>query len=363
MRIGINALCITLGKWGGNETYLFNLIQALACVDKINEYVIFTTRENARYFCPDQSNFHYVGKYIPRNTISRISFENIVLPRLINKIKIDIYHSPVTLLPFFPLKCKTIVNIHDLRFVHLPIGYSKMKIFYKNLSYRNSTKRADAIICISHYTKKDLLEFAPINSEKIEVTYGGVNRTFSPINKKKSDEIRNKYGISNKYILSISNYRHKNVESLINTFKILKKREKIPHQLVIIGKAVSQLNTDIILLENVPNEDMPLLYSSAEIFVFLSLFEGFGLPPLEAMASGCPVVSSNRTSLPEVIGDTGILIDPEDTKEIIVAIMKVISNNNLRENLIQKGLERAKQFSWENTAKKTLEIYNKICNK
>lgn len=261
---------------------------------------------------------------------------------------------------------KVIITCHDL----IPWTYSG------NRSYRwkcimKGLQKADHIITVSNYSKEEIRKNLEYPSEKIHVIYNAVdNNTYSP-----AGEIPDlkAYNIEDdtKIILYVgSEQPRKNIPLLIKAFSILKKR--IPNaKLIKIGrhqalkerqknlKLINDLHLggDIILIDYVDESDIPKYYRAADVFVFPSLYEGFGLPPLEAMACGCPVISSNTTSLPEVVGDAGILLPPNDLNSLVSAMEEVLINDSLREDLSKKGLENSKRFSWERSAKETFKIY------
>jgi len=237
-----------------------------------------------------------------------------------------------------------------------------------------SIKNADMIIAVSENTKKDIINCFNISSDKIQVVYEGVDDFFKIINDKgRLEQVRKKYNISKDFILNVSMITpRKNLITLIKAFKLLRDSKNIKCQLVIAGgkgwwyedvfKTVSalRLEDEVIFTGYVPDEDLLYLYNAATLFAYPSLYEGFGLPILEAMSCGCPVVASNVSSIPEVCEDAALMINPKDVEELSQAMYKLIIEGSLRQMLIKKGLERVKQFSWRKTAEQTLEIYNKL---
>ncbi len=232
-----------------------------------------------------------------------------------------------------------------------------------------SIKKADIIIADSYSTKRDIVKFFRIKEEKIKVVYLGVESRFHPISNVEEYRLRN--NLPSKMILNVGTLEpRKNVAALIRAFKKLKGRGLKDYKLVIAGdkgwlyKRIfdevksNDLQEEVLFLGIVEDEDMPMLYNCADIFVYPSLYEGFGLPPLEAMACGIPVITSNTSSLPEVIGNAGIMVDPDDINALCKAMYNVLKDKKLWHQMSNKGLERAKLFSWEETAKKVLEIYD-----
>lgn len=277
------------------------------------------------------------------------------------------------------LKIPFIITVHDLiRYfdwkgyrvsIHKPNFRDR---FYLSLDYQG-IRKARKIIAVSQNTKRDLIKYLEIPEEKISVIYEGVDHNlFKPVKRRMSDV---------PYILFVgSEHPRKNLAGLLKAFKKLKKEKRFKDlKLVKVGKAggreadfrkqtleavrALELEKEIEFTEFVLEEELPIYYSGAECFVFPSLFEGFGLPPLEAMACGCPVIVSNVASLPEIVGDAGRLIDPHDENDLANALFEVLSDSQLKRELSTKGLERARQFSWEKAAKETMEVYQEVENR
>jgi glycosyltransferase involved in cell wall biosynthesis len=288
------------------------------------------------------------------------------------KDRIDILHAPGYVIPLLS-SVPAVVTIPDV----IALLFPKMCKISNHLHYRALlpavAKKAKCIITMSHNSKKDIVNTLNVSEDKIDVIYNGVHPSFIQIHDvSRLDFIREKYDLPEKIILFVGNLEpKKNIVRLIDAYSLLKREQEIEHALVIIGKKgwlydeifkkVNALNMDkyIIFLGYVPREDLPLLYNMAEVFVFPSLYEGFGIPPLEAMACGTPVVTSNISSLPEVVGDAAIKVDPQNIRDIAEGVYKVVVNKDLTQRLIAKGLKRARLFSWEKTAKRTLEVYTK----
>lgn len=297
----------------------------------------------------------------PFNTINlkapfTLWYDQIVIPKILNNENIDIFYSPYYKLPFL-LKCKKIITIPDLHFLKpiLRTGLSVMKPF--RTYFKMALNRADKVITISEFSKTEILRQFDISEQKIEVIYLGVDKKFKPSNKEGADKLRDIYGVDFKYILYIGNMKpHKNIKGLIEAYNLLDSKDKNNYRLVIIAKKdenfkelkkfVGNLSLDnnIIFLDFVPDDDLVLFYDFAEIFVFPSFYEGFGLPPLEAMACGTPVISSYSTSLREILGDSALYINPYDMIEISQKISSVLNDNKLREKLRSQGLIHAKKY-------------------
>jgi glycosyltransferase involved in cell wall biosynthesis len=260
-----------------------------------------------------------------------------------------------------------VLTVHDL--VRSCFGFGKETIIERILLKVDvrCMRKASRIIAVSYNTRNDLIKYLKIPEDRIDVIYNGVDHTiFKPYNIKLHHR---------PYILYVGSERpRKNLSRLFEAFSKLK--SEFPQlKLVKVGTCgrfkkyrtdiEAKLNSlgitqDVIFVDHTPEIDLARYYSSAALLAYPSLYEGFGLPPLEAMACGCPVVTSNTSSLPEVVGDAGIMVNPYDTDSLAEAMRRVLTNQKLRENMIRKGLEQSKKFSWEETARQTLEVYNKV---
>jgi glycosyltransferase involved in cell wall biosynthesis len=238
--------------------------------------------------------------------------------------------------------------------------------------YPRAIRQASRIITDSCHTKSDIIRLYQIPEKKVEVIYPGVSDHFSPAREEESVRVRQKFNLNNPYILFVGAIEpKKNIELLIRAYSAC--RKKLPDvELVIAGKRawkfesvfhlIDSLNLKdaIRILDFVPYEDLPALYSSAEVFVFPSRYEGFGLPPLEAMKCGTPVITSDVSSLPEIVGKDGMTVSPEDHDKLAESICKIISDTSFRSDYSRYCLHRAEMFSWENTARKTLKVYESV---
>jgi len=373
MRIGINALFLIPDKVGGSEIYLRNLLCYLAKIDKENEYILFINKENSHTFRISQPNFTEVLCPIKASfRPARILWEQFVLPFQIKKYKIDVLHSPGYTAPILTLCC-SVVTIHDMNYFYYPQDFPKLTALSLKLLVPLAARSSYKIIAVSKNSKKDLVKVLKIPESKICVIYEA-GSSYLSVSTATENKIREKlkkgYGIGKKFILSVSaSHPHKNLYRLIQAYDILCRKYHIDCQLVIVGvrgrahfslvnlaKEMS-LEDSIIFTGWIPKENLSLLYSEAELFVFPSLFEGFGMPVLEAMRHCTPVVSSNTASLPEVVGEAAILINPYNTGEIAEAMYRLLKDQALRGSLVKKGLNRIKRFSWEKTAKQTLKVY------
>lgn len=288
---------------------------------------------------------------------------------------VDIFHSTSFVMP--PLRrAKGVVTIYDLTFMITPEHHVKgIQGFAKQI--HTYADRADSIIAISEHTKRDIVQHLKVPAERVRVTLLAADERYRVLDDAAGmDRILTKFGIDREYILYTGTLEpRKNVPTLIRAYAALKHEQKIPHRLVLAGKKgwlydeimesirSLGLEKDVIFTGYVPDEDMPYLYNGASVFAYPSFYEGFGLPPLEAMACGCPVVTSNTSSLPEVVGDAGLMVDPNHPEELAEAMGRILGDSGLRMALREKGLLRAAGFSWRRCAEETLAVYRDVTGK
>lgn len=372
MRIGINARYLQ-NVHTGIHNYLLNLILNLKKIDDKNEYLLFFgSNENVPVDILGAGFDYNISKMPTTNQLQKILWAHLYLPHAIKRKNVDIFHESSFIAPLFK-KCPTIITVYDLAYLYLPYAYTYRTRLYLKSLLSLSLKQSDIVIAISESTKDDIINNFPISADKIHVIYAGVDDIFRPFNDKEElEKVKKIYNIKGDFILTVSLISpRKNLISLIKAFKLLKDHNKISGQLVIVGKkgwlykelfkevAQSGLEEDIILCGYIPTEHLLCLYNAAATFVYPSLYEGFGLPILEAMASGCPVVASNVSSMPEVCGEAALLVDPKDIEALALAISDIVSTHSLRLALIKKGLERVNMFNWRRTAEETLTVYKK----
>ena len=369
MRIAIDAHSVGT-RLGGNESYATNLIEALAEIDKVNQYTIFVTRREARErFSNRWPNFQ-VRATLPHTPFVRIP---LTLSAELRRNRVDVLHVQFTAPPFSP--CPVVVSIHDLSFEHLPQTFKRRSRMQMRLTVRRSARNAAQIIALSEHARSDLVATYGLRPEKVNVVPLAAPPSFAPVrDNSELQRVRQTYGIAGDYILSVGSIQpRKNLPRLIEAYSLLRRDltgGKLP-QLVLVGKnawlydetlrslKAGDVGTAVILTGYVPESDLPALYSGALCFIYPSYFEGFGLPPLEAMKCGAPVIVGNTTSLPEVVGDAALMIDPFNVNAIAAAIHKVVNDSDLRAELRVKGLERAKHFDWKETARLTLAVYER----
>lgn len=373
MRIAIDAHSVG-AKLGGNESYAVNLIEALAQIDNVNKYTLYvTTAEAHDRFHQRWPNFK-VHTTLPHTPLIRIP---LTLSAELRKHPVDVLHVQFTAPPFCP--CPVVVSVHDLSFEHLPQTFLRRSRTQLRLTVRHSARRADRILTLSEHTRGDVIETYKIDPAKVTAIPLAAPAHFGPVvDDKELQRVRHNYGIDGDYVLSVGSIQpRKNLVRLINAYAALRAVQtgnRYP-KLVIVGKRgwlydetlrvleETGVKDSIVLTGYVPESDLPPLYSGALCFVYPSYFEGFGLPPLEAMKCGAPVIVGNATSLPEVVGDAGLKVDPFDVSAIAGAISELINNLELRRELSVKGLKRAELFDWLSTARQTLNVYEQVARK
>ncbi|MFZ6017750.1 MAG: glycosyltransferase family 4 protein [Nitrospirota bacterium] len=371
MRIGINAIFLVAGEGGGIERYLRGLLKGLASIDKKNEYIVFGNRDNAGTFGLADNFREIVSPVSARVRPAKILWEQFVLPSQLKKEKVDVVLSVGNIAPKISF-CPSIVIIYDLiSFLH-PENFSLSERLALRYLLHRTAKSADRIITVSESSRNGIMKWLGVPEDKISVIYGGYDENLreDTIN---ANRVKDRFGIKNRFIFCVASTRkYKNLDGLVKAYNILKKKYDIAHKLVLAGHKdryyeelqkiikVSNLENVVIFTGFLQDDELLSLYSLADIFVYPSFYEGFGLPILEAMASGTPVVVSNMTSIPEVVGDAGLLFDPHNIDEMAEKIYSAIKNKDLRKVLISKGFERVKEFTWERTAEKVLGVINSV---
>ncbi|HEX77693.1 MAG TPA: glycosyltransferase family 4 protein [Dehalococcoidia bacterium] len=355
---------------GGIRTYTYNLIKNLNKIDKKNEYYLI--HQSAKELDIYRLNKEILISKFGIPTGGGFIWRLFNLPLRLRKTDLDLVHDPAGPgLLLFDVPFKRVETIYDLTPLLFPETHNRGYVLAHKLLYPR-VKNLDKVITISENSKRDIMEHLKVPHEKIRVVYGAADERFQPLEEKEVAEVKRKYSLDFPFVLSVAVLEpRKNLPTLIKSFHKLK-NQGLQHRLVIGGgrgwkyknifRTVEGLGLDkeVIFLGYVPGEDLPKLYNAADLFVFPSIYEGFGLPPLEAMACGCPVITSNASSLPEVVGDAGIMVDPYDVDGWTEAMGEVLSNKGLRRDMRERGLERAKLFSWEKTAKETLRVYEEV---
>jgi glycosyltransferase involved in cell wall biosynthesis len=351
----------------GIGTYVRNLLRQLARIDTTSEYVVVCQPDDAGLIGAMGSNF----RAVPINARPYSLAEQVAIPAVLRRERPDVFHTPHYVLP--PLTaCPSVVTIHDcihLRFPqYLP---NRGAYFYARAFMWAAAHRSARVLTVSEFSKRDILDLFSIPAEKVTVVPNAIDQRFGvPPPEDEVARVRERYQLHEHYALYVGNIKpHKNLERLIEAFHQLR-QESYPHlRLLIIGDEISKfpalrravhshkLHKHVRFLGFVPDQTLAVLYRLAAVFVFPSLYEGFGLPPVEAMASGTPVVTSNVSSLPEVVGDAAVLIDPYDPAAIAEGMRQVLSDPALRADLVARGLAQARRYSWERSVQRIHDIY------
>ncbi len=354
----------------GIGTYIRNVLRHLARIDSQTEYVLLCHQADMGVAPTLGPNFRTVlepsGNYSLR--------EQFRIPVAVRRERPDLFHAPHYVLP--PLvPTRAVVTIHDCIHLMFPQYLPNRAAYaYARASMWAAARRADAILTVSEASKRDILHFFNVPAEKIVVVHNAIDERFwVPPEDEDVARVRERYQLTHRFVLYAGNIKpHKNLVRLIEAFAQVRQGEDDDLKLLIIGDQISKLpalrlavhrlklHKHVRFLGYLPDETLAVLYRLAAVFVFPSLYEGFGLPPLEAMASGTPVVTSNTSSLPEVAGDAAVLVDPYEVESIVDGIRRVLTDDTLATTLRQKGPLRAREFSWERSVRKTQELYEAV---
>jgi len=376
MRVAIDYTA-ALYQAAGIGRFVRCLVSALAEIDRDNEYLLVYAAppRKARLSIPGAPNFSSRRIPIPERALN-ILWHRLSLPFPVDLVTgpVDLFHSPDFVLP--PVwRASTVLTVHDLAFLLRPECADARLRDYLEKTVPWSVARADFVLADSVNTQDDLICLLGVPPAKIEVVPGGVDPSFAPVRDPRIlESVRQRISSGAPFILSVGMIEpRKNLVRLIEAFEKAKTRGHLPHKLVLAGKrgwlsdgiyrraASSPLAEDILFPGYVPDPELPALYSAADLFVFPSLYEGFGLPPLEAMACGTPVVTSTSASLPEVVGEAALVVDPEDSEELAEALTRPLEDWELRARMVASGLQQSRQFTWEASARKMLKVYQRLC--
>jgi glycosyltransferase involved in cell wall biosynthesis len=365
MRIGIDARLVHY-RQAGISQYTLRLLDELAQIAPDDEFVVFQSRKH-RQEIVDRPNFERHSLWTPPHH----RLEQFLLPLELAVVELDVLHSP-DFIPPFRRKCKSVITIHDLNFLLYPHFLTPQSASYYG-QIDQAVRKCDHIIAVSESTKGDIVRLTGAPADKISVVYEAAHPAFRPLEDPAMlNGVKERLGIERDYVLFVSTIEpRKNVPTLLVAFKRLLDSYKAPVNLVLAGEKgwlfdevfslVDKFDLEgrVQFLGRVSPEDLLGLYNAAEMLVHPAFYEGFGLPPLEAMACGTPVVVSNTSALPEIVSDAALLVDPTDADSMAVAMWRVLSEESLRREMREKGLRRARQFSWKKAALQTLDIYHR----
>jgi glycosyltransferase involved in cell wall biosynthesis len=368
MRIGINLLSFK-NKKTGLIVYGKNLLENFGGLNGKDEFFLFTNQSFPQELIFTYKNFHYITLPVnPYKKVNRALFEQIIFPFYLKKYKIDVLFNPTAFHPLFPL-VKSVTSVHSGG--PLKFKFTSLSKLYVRFMYYTATKFSSLIITLSNFSKKEILDNCKVPEKKIKVIYPGPPKQIL-VNKAKQKAILKKFKIKTPYFFFIGSISHnKNIKNLVSAFKIISK--KYPNlNLVLFGEispefsnikeAIKNLGLEkkIIITNSTVGEEKTSLFRNSIALVFPSFHEGFGLPVLEAQSLGIPVLTSNITALPEVAGKGALFINPFKVEDIAKGMEKIAFDETLRKDLIKKGFENVKRFSWETTAKETLKILREV---
>ena len=371
MRIGVDARILT-EKTTGIGNYLYHILKELSVLDKENEYFLYMFQEGCVVFDNPRWKKRIASRYFPTSMAWMLTQG----AGMVLKDRVDVLWAPWPTVPFF-LPTKIVVTVHDFVWRHYPESVGATYSFLCKVMTTPSISRADVVFSVSEATQNDVRRFYP-GKKDLRVTYNSVDPIYKPCDKVFARKyLSDKFGLRKPFLFDVATLEpKKNLPTLFRAFKKLKVDHGIEHQLVIAGgkgwkdsliyQTYAELDfqsDEVVFLGYVENEDLKMLYNAADVFVFPSLWEGFGIPPLEAMNCGCPVVVSNIPALTEVVGDCGLKADPFDHEKIADLIKKFLDSPSLRNEFILKGLERSKKFSWSQSARVVLDTFNRIYEK
>ncbi|MCX7860389.1 MAG: glycosyltransferase family 4 protein [Chloroflexus sp.] len=376
MRIAINAHLLAHThsfRRAGVSHYIEQVLLHLAQIDHENHYTVYTTRGLDQAALGLPANFVVKPSRLPTiNPRVRIPWEQGIAPLMLRG-KADLYHGCLNVAPLLS-PVPTVITIHDLAFIRFPQTFRAYNRIYLDLATRLSARRASRILAVSEHTKNEVVGLLGIPPERVVVTPNAARSHFRPPAPAAIEQLRARHGLPERFVLYVGTLEpRKNLTTLLEAFALASR--SVPNVPLVIGGGKGWMYEPIFArLEQlhlrdrvkfagyIPEEELPLWYAAATVFVFPSIYEGFGMPPLEAMACGTPVITSNTSSLPEVVGDAGLMVSPSDTVALAEAIRRLLTDADLRAELRQRGLARARRFSWAETAAKTLAAYQAVAN-
>lgn len=366
MRTGIDARIAHYSR-GGIRSYVVHLIDALANLDGDEDYCILRSRKG-RDISPSEPRFRSVPCWTP----SHHRLERWTLSIEIARLGLDVLHSPDFIPPAFGYGY-SVITVHDLSFLYYPNFLTTESRRHYGGLIEWAVEHADHILADSHATKSDLTSLLDVSAEKITVVHLAADSSFRPLSDEAARDATARYDLRPGFILFVGTLEpRKNVPGLLVAYRSLLDRQATERPLVLVGSKgwlyeqifdrveALHLSDHVRFLHDVPDEDLPGLYSAARVLAMPSFYEGFGLPALEAMSCGTPVVVANRASLPEVVGEAGLLVNPENPEEIAEALERVLTKDSQRARMRKAGLAQAETFSWERVARETRAVYQEV---
>jgi glycosyltransferase involved in cell wall biosynthesis len=377
MRIGIDATALPPRPVGAGN-YIIELIRGLERLDQAEEFVVFA-QPHGRELIGVAPRPGFEWAMVPkRSPQRRLVWEQAAFPRMLARTRLDLLHSLHYTRPI-RLPCASVVTFHDMTFFLYPHLHTLPKRLFFPQAIRLSARKADALIADSESTRQDAIRLLHVSPAKIFTVPLGVSQAYHPIlQPERLEQVRRRYSLPEHFILYVGLVEpRKNLPMLLRAYQRLLEHHRQQGSgdappLVVVGRfgwrveGIFELVDTLAIKEKVqfsgyiPAEDLPIVYNLADVFVYPSLYEGFGLPPLEAMACGTPVITTAVSSMPEHVGDAGILIPPQDERALFQALLALLQDPDLRRQLSEKGPERAAQYSWNRTAQETLNVYRRV---
>jgi glycosyltransferase involved in cell wall biosynthesis len=365
-RIGIDAR-LTYYQQGGISQYIQYLIRELPHIDQTNRYLILHSRKDGRNLAEGANQRRAVCWTPAHHRLERLALAVEAFPR-----RLDLLHSP-DFIPPYKVGYRSVITIHDLTFLHYPDFLTAESRRYYNGQIEAAVACADHIMTDSEATRIDVIDLLGVPPDKVTTVLLGLSEHFKPASDEEIERVRRVHQLSHEYILFVGTFEpRKNLAGLLRAYAQLRTDLKDAPALVIAGRrgwlyeeifALSEElkhGAHLAWVENVPFGDLPALYSGAQVLCLPSFYEGFGFPPLEAMACGTPAVVADRASLPEVVGEAGVLVDPDDPASIAEGLRRVLADSDYAERLRQRGFKQAARFNWRETAQRVLSIYQQV---
>lgn len=380
MKIGLNAISFVPGRMGGMETYFRNLVTLLQRLDQSNRYTLFCDRRFASEFALENPSFsiepvNYAKpslKWFARGVLRNLCSLDILRAEL-KGADVDVMHHPFTALAPPGLSIPSVLTFWDMQQEFFPEFFTPAELRKRRRTFRASAEEATRVIVSAHFTKECLVERYAIDPEKIEVIYTGYGASYRVLEDAEGlRKVAERYRLERPFLYyPAATWPHKNHKNLLAALQILTGELGFDGELVLTGVAMNShadllkevarlgLSDRVKMLGYLDYAELPYLYNLATMMVFPSFFEGFGIPLVEAMACGCPIACSNTTSLPEIVGEAGLLFDPASPRDIAQKIWQAWSDEDKRRSMASAGVKRARLFEWETTARRTLEVYGK----
>jgi len=373
LHVGLNAQLLDFSQTyrsGGISRYIYHLLVELRALDADDQFSVYVRRRPVDAALAPTPRFRLRPTRLPTaRPAVRILWEQALQPRALRREGVELLHSLAFSQPVL-WRGPSVVSFMDLSFLRFPRAFNRANRLYLTTMARAAVRRADRLVAISEHTRQDLVRLLGADPARVAVTYCGVDPSFRPLDADRVAAYRERQGLPDRFILYVGTLEpRKNVPRLLQAYARLRRAGNAP-PLVLVGArgwrhtaidamlAHLDLRDHVRFLGYVPAPELPLCYNAAAVFVYPSLYEGFGLPPLEALACGTPVVTSSTSSLPEAVGDAALLVDPRDPAALAGALRAALEDEPLRDRLRRAGFQQASRFTWRRTAEQTLAVYH-----